>query len=54
MFIKITVDFIDLSDDIQRYASSLDPGIPTHRQHQLIQQEIEKRTQQQATTSNNA
>ncbi len=45
MFIKITVDFIDLSDDMQRYALSLNPGIPTHRQHQLIQQEIEKRNQ---------
>ena len=45
MFIKITVDFSNLSDDIQHYALNLNPGLPTHKQYELIQQEIEKRTQ---------
>jgi TNF receptor-associated factor 3 len=42
MFIKIMVDFVDMSKIILAYALRLSPGLPTNVQQALIKQEIEK------------
>jgi hypothetical protein len=49
MFIKIMVDFVDMSKIILAYALSLNPGLPTNAHQALIRQEAEKRTQQTST-----
>jgi hypothetical protein len=43
MFIKIMVDFGNLPKAMLPYALSLNPGLPTHHQQRMIQQEIERR-----------
>ncbi len=55
MYIKIMVDFANLPKTMLPYALSLNPGLPTHCQQQMIQQEIERRAQllQTNSTSNN-
>lgn len=45
MFIRVMVDFESLPKTILSYALSLNPGIPTHCQQQMIQQEMERRAQ---------
>ena len=46
MFIKIMVDFENMPKGILPFTLSLDPGLPTHAQRQLIQKEIERRAAQ--------
>ncbi|CAF1114087.1 unnamed protein product [Rotaria sp. Silwood1] len=48
MFIKVMVDFVNLPKTILSYTVSLNPGLPTHCQQRLIQQEIERRVQMQS------
>ncbi|CAF1485363.1 unnamed protein product, partial [Didymodactylos carnosus] len=43
MFIKVIVDFADLSKMILPYMLSLNPGLPHHVQQYIIQQEIQRR-----------
>lgn len=50
MFIKGMVDFGNLPKTILPYVFGLDPGIPTHCQQQMIQQEIVRREQQVSQT----
>ncbi|CAF3128137.1 unnamed protein product [Rotaria sp. Silwood2] len=47
MFIKIMVDFGDMSKTLLPYALSLNPGLPTHIQQLMIKKEAERRAQQQ-------
>ncbi|CAF3457156.1 unnamed protein product [Rotaria sp. Silwood1] len=47
MFIKVMVDFGDMPKTLLPYALSLNPGLPTHIQQTMIQQEVERRAQQQ-------
>ncbi|CAF1470211.1 unnamed protein product [Didymodactylos carnosus] len=48
MFIKVIVDLADVPKMILPFTLSLNPGLPVHVQHHLIQQETQK---QQASTS---
>ncbi|CAF3903139.1 unnamed protein product [Rotaria sordida] len=48
MFIRIMVDFGDMSKILLSYALSLDPGLPMHIQQLRIKQETERREQQQS------
>ncbi|CAF2923810.1 unnamed protein product [Rotaria sp. Silwood2] len=48
MFIKVMVDFVNLPKTMLSYAVSLNPGLPTHCQQQMINQEIERRAQLQS------
>jgi hypothetical protein len=45
MFIKIMVDFVDMSKIILAYALSLNPGLPISVQQQMIKHKIERRAQ---------
>ncbi|CAF1474887.1 unnamed protein product, partial [Didymodactylos carnosus] len=47
MYIKVIVDFGDISKIILPYILNLNPGLPTYVQRQMIKQEIEKRQAQQ-------
>ncbi|CAF5155477.1 unnamed protein product, partial [Rotaria sp. Silwood1] len=47
MFIKVMVGFGDMPKTLLPYALSLNPGLPTHIQQTMIQQEVERRAQQQ-------
>ncbi|CAF4463459.1 unnamed protein product [Rotaria sp. Silwood2] len=49
MFIKIMVDFGDMPKILLPYALSLNPGLPTNIQQNMIEQEAEKRAQQTST-----
>ncbi len=42
MFIKVMVDFKQIPDQLLPYAFSLNPGIPTHKQYEMIQTEVDK------------
>ncbi|CAF3315457.1 unnamed protein product [Rotaria sp. Silwood2] len=46
MFIKVMVDFSDMSKTLLPYALSLNPGLPTHIQQAMIKQEAERRSEQ--------
>jgi hypothetical protein len=48
MFIKVMVDFANVPKTMLPYALNLNPGLPTHIQQQMIQQEIERRAQLQS------
>ncbi len=48
MFIKVMVDFGDMPKTLLPYALSLNPGLPMHIQQTMIQQEVERRAQQQS------
>jgi hypothetical protein len=52
MFIKIMIDFGDMQKTLLPFALSLNPGLPTHVQQALIQQESERRAQQQESSTN--
>ncbi|CAF1205586.1 unnamed protein product [Adineta ricciae] len=45
MFIKVIVDFENIPKVVVPFAAKLNPGLPTHIQHRLIQREIEQRAQ---------
>ncbi|CAF1195069.1 unnamed protein product [Rotaria sordida] len=45
MFIKIMVDFVGIHSTLLHYALSLNPGLPTHIQQEMINQEAERRSQ---------
>jgi hypothetical protein len=45
MFIKVMVDFGDMSKTLLSYALSLNPGIPTTIQQAMIQEEEKRRAQ---------
>jgi hypothetical protein len=47
MFIKVMVDFGDMSYRLLPYALSLNPGLPIHIQQSMITQEADKRTSSQ-------
>jgi hypothetical protein len=47
MFIRVVVDVNDTAENISPYAFSLNPGLPTHIQEEMIKQEAERRAQQQ-------
>jgi hypothetical protein len=47
------VDFGDMAKTLLSYALSLNPGLPTNVQQSMIQQEIERRTQQTLTSTQN-
>jgi hypothetical protein len=51
MFIKVMLDFGDMSKAMLPYALSLNPGLPTPMHHTMIRQEIERRQQQESPTS---
>jgi hypothetical protein len=42
MFIKVMVDFKQIPDQLLPYAFSLNPGIPAHKQYEMIQTEVDK------------
>ncbi len=46
MFIKVMVDFENMSKTILPYISTLNPGLPMHFQQKMIREEIERRAQQ--------
>ena len=46
MFIRVMVDFGDIPKALLPYAMSLDPGIPTTIQQELVKRESERRSQQ--------
>ena len=52
MFIKVMVDFGDMPKALLSYALSLNPGIPTSFQHELVKHEEERRSNQQNPQSN--
>ncbi|CAF3484521.1 unnamed protein product [Rotaria sp. Silwood2] len=54
MYIKIMVDFSEIPNDVLPFASNLNPGLSAHRQHELIQNEIDNihRAQQIINTTN--
>ncbi|CAF1037142.1 unnamed protein product [Rotaria sp. Silwood1] len=45
MFIKVMVDFGETLKTLLPYALSLNPGLPTHIQQAMIQQEMKRRAQ---------
>jgi hypothetical protein len=49
MFIKIMVDFENMPKTLLPYALSLNPGLPTNIQQDMIKQEAERRAQQTTT-----
>ena len=49
MFIKMMVDFGDMPKTLLPYALSLNPGLPTNVQQEMIKQEAERRGQGQTT-----
>jgi hypothetical protein len=56
IFIKVMVDFGDMPKTLLPYALSLNPGLPTNVQQDMIKQEAERRgqaqtSQQQQTTN---
>ncbi|CAF3778917.1 unnamed protein product [Rotaria sp. Silwood1] len=51
MFIKVMVDFGDIHGTLLPYALSLNPGLPTHVQQAMINQEAERRFQQRREES---
>jgi hypothetical protein len=51
MFIRVMLDFDEMPKTLLPYAFSLNPGLPTPMQQTMIQQEILKRQQQQASVS---
>jgi hypothetical protein len=46
MFIKVMVDFSHMSQTLLPYALNLNPGIPTHIQQAMVEQEAERRALQ--------
>jgi hypothetical protein len=59
MFIKVMIDFSDMPKTLLPYALSLNPGLPTTVQHDMIKEEEQRRTQlqnsqQQQTTNTSA
>src|SRR3984957_5676166 len=51
MFIRVMVDFGDMPKTLLPYALCLNPGLPMHVQQMMIRQEIERRGQQQQTST---
>jgi hypothetical protein len=51
MFIKVMADFGDIPKTLLPYTLSLNPGLPTYIQQELIKQEAERRAEQQQQTS---
>ncbi len=49
MFIKVMVDFNDMPKTLLPYALSLNPGLPTTVQHEMIKEEEQRRTQLQSS-----
>ncbi len=49
MFIKVMVDFGDMPKTLLPFALSLNPGLPTNVQQDIIKQEAERRTQVQTS-----
>ncbi len=49
MFIKVIVDFGDMPKALLPFAFSLNPGLPTNVQQDIIKQEIERRAQVQTS-----
>jgi hypothetical protein len=47
MFIKVMIDFGDMPTTLLPYASSLNPGLPTHVQQAMINEEAQRRAQQE-------
>ncbi|CAF0792382.1 unnamed protein product [Adineta steineri] len=45
MFIKVMVDFENMTKTILPYISLLNPGLPAHIQQKMIRQEIERKAQ---------
>ncbi|CAF5038568.1 unnamed protein product, partial [Rotaria sp. Silwood1] len=52
MFIKIMLDFNDIPNISLPIAMSLNPGLPIHVQHMMIEQEMKQRSEQQSQYSN--
>jgi hypothetical protein len=50
MFIKVAVDFGDMPRTLLPFAFSLNPGIPTSIQQEMIRGEAERRAEQQQQT----
>ena len=53
MFIKVIVDFDDMPKTLLPYALSLNPGLPTNIQHNMIREEVERRAQMQNCSHEN-
>jgi hypothetical protein len=49
MFIKVMVDFADMPKTLLPFVLSLNPGLPTNVQQDMIKQEAERRTQVQTS-----
>ncbi len=49
MFIKVVVDFGDMSKTLVPFAMSLNPGLPSSVQQEMIRQEAERRAQLQSS-----
>jgi hypothetical protein len=49
MFIKVMVDFGDMPKTLLPFALSLNPGLPTNVQQDIIKQEAERRSQVQTS-----
>lgn len=47
MYIQIVIDFLDLSRDMITYVLNLSPALPNYIRQQCIQDEINRRAQQQ-------
>jgi TNF receptor-associated factor 2 len=49
MFIKVVVDFGDIPKTLVPFAMSLNPGLPSSVQHEMIREEAERRAQLQSS-----
>jgi len=49
MFIKVVVDFGDMAKTLVPFAMSLNPGLPSSVQQEMIRQEAERRAQLQSS-----
>ncbi|UJR30229.1 hypothetical protein I4U23_017767 [Adineta vaga] len=51
MFIKVIVDFENMSKAILPFVTKLNPGLPMHIQQELIQRELQQKSQVESRTS---
>ena len=51
IFIKVMVDFEDMSKTLLSYALSLNPGLPIHVQQEIIKEEMKRRGEQYQETA---
>jgi hypothetical protein len=54
MFIKVMVDFGDMPKTLLPFALSLNPGLPTNVQQDIIKQEAERRSEVQTSEQQQA